>query len=176
MIKILRFAVAILFAFGAHVLLLRIHPGVGGAINLWCVLLVLFARRSSLAGAAVFGGILGWIQDALAGSLYGLYGIAGTLAAVLLARLSRQIRLQQIGLLAAMFAVVVAFQEVVVAALLRMLLSDPPAPDPLWVVLSACLTGVVGALVVAVLRRSTASWSRYRRLRRPKVRFEGRRA
>ncbi len=174
--KLLRFALAVVLAYGAHMLLVRLFPSTGSVINFPTIVLVLFARKSSVLGAALFGGSLGWANDALAGSLYGLHGIAGTLAGAVCARAAQQVSFRQPALLTTMFAVAVVFQEVVVASLMRLLFPDPPAPDPMWALLSAVSTALVGGVFVLGLRRVETRWRRYRRVRRPKIRFQGRRA
>lgn len=174
--KWLRLSLGITLAFTAHLLMVRFSPAGGAAVNFLVIVLALYARRSSVGSAALVGGSLGWLADALVGSLYGLNGIAGTLAGAVCARVSQQVSYRQPALLGLVLAVMVVFQEVVVAALLRMLVPSPPAPDPAWVLMSALSTGVVGALLVVLLRRIEGSWGRYRRFRRPKVRLGSRRA
>ncbi len=172
--KFVRWGLALLAAGLGHFLLVRLWPGAGSAVNFFAIVLVLFARRSGASSAAFVGGSLGWLQDALNGSLFGLHGIAGTVAGFAVARVSQQVRLEQPALLAVVFAVVVAFQEVVVAMLLSLLLPEPPVPEPLWVLIASIATGVVGGLLIHGLGRVSKRWSGYRRGRQPKMRFEGR--
>ncbi len=174
--RLLRFFLALACAIAGHLLLVRLFPGSGAAVSFSSIVLVLFAQGSPVLAAALMGAGIGWINDALAGSLYGLHGIAATLAAAICARAAQQVSFTQPALLAVAFAVAVTFQEVVVAGLMRVLFPNPPAPDPMWVLISAFSTALVGGVLVLLLRRFEARWLRYRRFRRPKVRFSGRRA
>lgn len=171
-----RFLLMLVLALGAHLLLVRISPQFGGTIDLFAVLLVMTVRSMGMLPGALTGAVLGWFEDALGSSLFGLHGIAGTLAGAIVARVSQQVSLKQPLLLTAVFGLVVLFEEAVVAVLLRLLAADPPAPDPVWVTASALATALVGGLLIVFLRRSRGRWARYRLGRRPKVRFEGRRA
>lgn len=174
--RALRFFLAWGCALAGHILLVRLFPEAGAAVSLTTIVLVLFAQGSGLLWAALMGAGIGWINDALAGSLYGLHGIAATLTAAICARAAQQVSFTQPALLAVVFAVAVTFQEVAVAVLMRLLFSDPPAADPTWVLVSALATALVGGLLVVGLRRFERRWTRYRRLKRPKVRLSGRRA
>lgn len=172
--KAIRFFVALICAVGAHLLLVRLLPEAGAAVSFLSIVLVLFAQGSPVLLAALMGAGIGWITDGLASSsLYGLHGIAATLAAAICARVAQQVSFTQPALLAAVFAIAVVFQEVVVAGLMRVLFPDPPAPDPAWVLVSAIATAFVGGVIVVAMRRFDQRWRRYRRLRRPKVRLSG---
>lgn len=174
--KLARFVLLLALALGVHLLLIRISPGFGGTVDLFAILLVMTVRSMGMIPGALAGAVLGWFEDALGSSLFGLHGIAGTLAGAIVARVSQQVALKQPALLTGVFMLVVLFEEAVVAMLLRLLAADPPAPDPVWVSVSAAATALVGGLLIVVLRRFRGRWTRYRLGRRPKVRFQGRRA
>jgi RsiW-degrading membrane proteinase PrsW (M82 family) len=85
---------------------------------------------------------------------------------------SRALTVQQGPVVAAMAALAVLVQEVVIALLVRLLLADAQAPEPRWILLRAAITGLLAGLLYAAGGRLTRRLSSWRIGRRRRVRIE----
>ena len=164
----------LLLALLGHMLLLRISPDSSRWVDLLVVVIVLNALSGGPAGAMLGGSLAGLAEDALAGLVYGLHGFAGTLTGFLVQQGSRLLSVQHGAMVAGITFLAVLGHEVVLAALVRLLLAEAQAPEPVWVLLRATTTGVVAGLLFAVGRGSVGRVAGWRRGRRRRVRIDGR--
>ncbi|HVS63678.1 MAG TPA: rod shape-determining protein MreD [Thermoanaerobaculia bacterium] len=167
------FLVGLVLAFLGNLLLLRLSPDSSRWIDLFAVVIVLNALGSGPAGAMIGGSLAGLAEDAVAGLVYGLHGFAGTVIGFLVQQGSRLLTVQHGVMVAGIAALAVLGQEVVIAALVRVLLAESQTPEPLWVGLKAANSGVLAGVVFAASRRSAGRFALWRRSRRSRVRIDG---
>jgi rod shape-determining protein MreD len=172
MLRAARFSAGLAIAFVVHLVLQRLIPESARWIDLFAVVIVLNALGSGPYGAMIGGSVAGLAEDALAGLVYGLHGFAGTLTGFLVVLGSRALTVQQGPVVAAMAALAVLVQEVVIALLVRLLLADAQAPEPRWILLRAAITGLLAGLLYAAGGRLTRRLSSWRIGRRRRVRIE----
>jgi rod shape-determining protein MreD len=167
------FLVGVALAFLGNLLLLRLSPDSSRWVDLFTVVIVLNAVASGPAGAMIGGSLAGLAEDAVAGLVYGLHGFAGTLIGLLVQQGSRLLTVQHGVMVGGIAALAVLAQEVVIAALVRVLLADAQTPEPMWVGVRAAATGVVAGMVFAASRRSVGRLAGWRRGRRRRMRLDG---
>jgi rod shape-determining protein MreD len=160
-VRSLRFAFALLAVYLLHVVAVRLWPAFPRVVDLFLVLIVHHAVRSSSLGGMLGGLFGGLVEDAVTGTFYGLYGIAGTVVGYAAARGARALAVQQPAVVALLVALFVAVQQALLTVLLLMMTLDPPIPQPGWLLLRcACCAAV--ALVASsgggVLKRRLDRW------------------
>jgi rod shape-determining protein MreD len=160
-------------AFIGHLLLLRLSPDSSRWIDLFSVVIVLNALSGGPVGAMVGGSLAGLAEDAIAGLVYGLHGFAGTLTGFLVQQGSRLLTVQNGIMVAGIAALALLAQEVVIAALVRVLLADAQTPEPLWVLVRAGTTGALAGAVFSASRRSAGRFALWRRSRQRRVTIDG---
>jgi len=140
----LKFLAAVAAAVLFHLLGARMIPHFVLLFDVFLVLAVLYGLESSSLAALFAGLAAGLLHDSLTGTPFGLYGFADTLIGYGAARLAQRLVIQRpTGVLALVsFAVVV--QQAIVVGLEFLLLPAPEVPNPLWVVLSAGVCGLLG--------------------------------
>lgn len=161
--------IGVALAFLGHLLLLRISSDSARWVDLFTVVIVLNALSGGPAGAMVGGSLAGLAEDAVAGLVYGLHGFAGTLAGFLVQQGSRLLTVQHGLMVAGLAALAVLAQEVVIAVLVRVLLAEALAPEPVWVLTRAATTGLLAGVIFTASRRSVGRFSVWRRSRRRRV-------
>lgn len=160
----LKFLLGLGLAVVVHALALRVAPELSPAFDLFVVVVVLQSlSRSSLAGLAA-GLVVGMVQDALTGGLFGLYGFADTIIGYAVARASQRLVLEKAGGMFPVAATAAVVQQAIVVGLAYLLLPDPRFPDLGWLALRAASAGLVATTVYAAGGWGRG-WSEQRRLR-----------
>jgi rod shape-determining protein MreD len=164
--RLAKLALAIIAALLVELLAGQLHPQAARTLEPFVVLVVLFAVGANPALALIVGCLVGLTEDAVFGPLRGLHGFSGTLIAYMAAMIARQIEVQSTAMVAMVALVAVPLRTVIEASLLRLLLSNPPAPQPFWIGVQA----VAAALLVVVALEgggwSLRQWRRFRKRRR----------
>lgn len=143
----LKFALTLVAVYLLHVVAVRLWPGFPRVVDLFLVLIVHNAIRSSSLGGMLGGLFGGLVEDAVTGAFYGLYGIAGTVVGYAAARGSRALAVQQPAVVALLVALFAAVQQAILTVLLLMMTLDPPIPQPGWLLLKCA--GCAGVALIA---------------------------
>lgn len=169
--KPLRFLGALLLTVVAHVLTERLSPTASQALDFFLVLTVLNAVSGSSLAGMLGGTLAGLTEDTLSGNVFGLYGFAGTILGYAAARISQRLVLRQAPGVLLLIAAAVLLQAVVLLAVSALALPQLLLPDPLWLVIRAGCSGVLGALLYLLVGRwqQGADARRKRRTRRLKL-------
>ena len=145
-----------------HLLGVRLIPSFALAVDVFLVVVALFALESSSLAALFAGMLVGLLHDSLTGGPFGLFGFADTIVGYGTARLAQRLVIQRpTGVLALVsFATVV--QQAIVIGLELLLLPAPELPHPLWVAVRAGICGVLGMAVYI----ASIHWRRTSEVRR----------
>ncbi len=168
--RFLRFVVTLLLVVVLHLVGLRLLPGFAQYVDLFLVMMVLHGLDSEPVPAMVGGTLVGLSHDAVAGSLYGLHGMVGTIIGFGTSLLARQVVIQRSLILGLVFFVATALQEALMGGLLLLLTVEPPIPDPLALVIKSSVSGLLGVLAYRV--RAAFRRRRKRPGRRRKVQLQ----
>ncbi|HKV09489.1 MAG TPA: hypothetical protein VJ725_15205 [Thermoanaerobaculia bacterium] len=160
--RALKFFAALGLAIMVHLIGVRIDPGFARAVDVFVVLIALYALEGSSLSALFAGLAVGLVHDTLTGGLFGFFGFAGTIVGYGTARLSQRLVIQRPTGVLAVVSFAAALQQAIVVGLAFLLLPDPPLPDPLWIAIQSGACGVLG-MVVHV---ATGHWRRNAEARR----------
>lgn len=158
----LKFFAAVGLAVIAHLIGMQVHPGFALAVDVFVVVVALHALEGNSLSALFAGLFVGFVHDSLTGSLFGLYGFAGTIVGYGTAQLAQRLVIQRASGVLAVVAFASALQETIVVGLTFLLLPDPPPPDPVLIGLRAGVSGVLGMIVYVLAGR----WRRGAEVRR----------
>lgn len=152
-----------------HLLGVRMIPSFTLAVDVFLVVVILFALESgSLAG--LFAGMLvGLVHDSLTGvPAFGLFGFADTIVGYGTARLAQRLVIQRATGVLALVSFAAVVQQATVVGLQFLLLPDPELPHPLWVAVRAGICGLLGTAVhiASIHWRRTAETRRRGRMSR----------
>lgn len=160
--RALKFFAALGLAIMVHLIGVRIDPGFARAVDVFVVLIALYALEGSSLSALFAGLAVGLVHDTLTGGLFGFFGFAGTIVGYGTARLSQRLVIQRPTGVLAVVSFAAALQQAIVVGLAFLLLPDPPLPDPLWIAIQSGACGVLGMIVYA----ATGHWRRNAEARR----------
>jgi len=112
------------------------------------------ARRGHAIPAMLTGLLAGLVQDALTspGRLYGLNAFSKVLLAYLMAAVGARALVEKPVMLGILVWAAVALDSLVIAGLLWVLRGEPLLPNPLSLALRAAGTGLLAALLQALVR------------------------
>lgn len=165
-----RFALTLAAALAGHVVGAWLVPELPRVLDLFLVVTVLNALPGSSTAGLLGGTAAGLTHDALSGRLYGLHGFADTLVGYAVARAAQRLDLAGPGAVLVTLALATLLEEAVLV-LVAVLLTDPQAPDPVWVVAEALVNGAVGTIAYVVGSRFHAVRDRARKKRMSKIRL-----
>lgn len=165
MIDVLRFLLGLAAAVAVHVLGMQIHPATPQYFDPFLVLVIYVSMRASTARSVLAGTLVGWVQDAMTGGLYGLHGFADTATAYLISAVRQRFVVQQPAQVAVLSAVGGIFQGSVLVGLQMALVTGAELPEPVPTVVKVVLTGLA-TLAVYVGSNRFFSWERRRREQR----------
>ena len=160
--RALKFFAALGLAIMVHLIGVQIDPGFARAVDVFVVLIALYALEGSSLSALFAGLAVGLVHDTLTGGLFGFFGFAGTIVGYGTARLSQRLVIQRPTGVLAVVSFAAALQQAIVVGLAFLLLSDPPLPDPLWIAIQSGACGVLGMIVHV----ATGHWRRNAETRR----------
>jgi len=141
-------AAAVLFHFlGMHLLPAHLASFFARGVDVFLVVLVLYALESSSLAALFVGLAIGLLHDTLTGGPYGLFGFADTIVGYSTARLAQRLVIQRATGVLALVSFAAVGQEAIVAGLAFLLQPAPELPDPVWVAVEAGVCGVLGMLI-----------------------------
>ena len=169
--KLLRFVVGLVCATLLQALGLRFFSHFSLVIDPFLVLVVYHSLDSTPAWSSIGGSVAGLAQDALSGGLYGLHGFANTLVGYASARLQQRLVIQQPAQVGLLFLLAAAFQLAVLASLQFLLVSDAELPDLGTMTARMISSGVVGAALFVLARKSRDWGARWRARRRRRVKI-----
>jgi rod shape-determining protein MreD len=157
-----------------HLVGTRLLPSLPQRVDIFVVVVALWALGGQSLQAVVFGLLAGLVQDTLAGGTFGLFGFADTAVAYGIARLAQRLVIQRATGVFAVVSFASLLQQVILAALAFLLLPNPSLPDPLAMleqaaakafacgVLGMVIYGFAGRLRLAVEARRRGRMGRLR--------------
>ena len=162
-VKLLGALVAVVLV---HLVGQRLSPSFARYVDVFLVVLVLYALEGESLPALLVGLVLGLLEDALAKTGHlGLFGFSDTLVAYATARLAQRLVIQRATGVLAVVAFAALLQQAVAVTLKLLLLPDPSLPDPVAVLIKAAACGVLGMAI-------HIAWNRWQNL--SEVRRRGR--
>lgn len=167
--RVLRFLAALAAALLVHLAGVRLWPDFAHAADLFLVVLVYEALDGHALAGLIAGVVVGAVEDTLSGGPFGLYGCADTLVGYATARLAQRVVIQRPPGIMLVFLAAAAVQQLVLAALVLLLFSEPATPSPLWVGVRAASSAVLGLLVVLAGRQGRTRLDAWRRSRTGKL-------
>lgn len=168
----LRFLVALALTVLLHALLVGLGARSLQVVDVFLVLIVLNALHGSSLAGLLGGTATGLAEDVLSGVVFGLHGFVGTIIGYAASRISQRLVLRRAAGVLLLIAAAVLVQAALLLGLSALVLPELLLPDPLWLLIRAAVSGVLGALVYV----SVVSWQqgadvrRLRRTRRLKLR------
>jgi rod shape-determining protein MreD len=129
----------------------RVLPTWPQRVDVFLVLLALFALEGESLAALVFGLLAGWVQDTLSNGPIGLFGFADTVVAYGVARLAQRLVFQRATGVFAVVSFASLAQQAIVVILAFLLLPHPSLSDPVAMLgLAAIKALVCGALAMLI--------------------------
>lgn len=160
-----RFVIGLVLTVLIHLALVRWIPSAPRGVDLFLVFLTYNAIGvSSLAGMVV-GMATGLAADAVSGSPFGLFGLAGTLLGYGIARLTQHIVIERAGSALRLFVASSVVHQALVVGLALLVLPQPKVPDWTAVLVRAATSGVLGVLLFGLgrsVRRRLGTWQQGR--------------
>ncbi|HKI86398.1 MAG TPA: hypothetical protein VKA53_06610 [Thermoanaerobaculia bacterium] len=169
--RIARTLLALALVVVLQVLIVDWWPGAAHFVDLFSLVVVLYALSGELVPAILVGAAVGLAHDAFSGAPFGLHGFADTLTAYVTALAARQL---VVGRALGAFALVAAatlFERLVLVGLLALLVPGPVAVRFPWLLLAVLVNGVLGALLFALGLRLRERRSQRGQTRSTKIRF-----
>lgn len=163
---------------GALALTVLVHTSLVGlgahslqVVDVFLVLIVLNALNGSSLAGLLGGTAAGLTEDVLAGVVFGIHGFVGTMIGYAASRISQRLVLRRAAGVLLLIAAAVLVHAVLLLALSALALPELLLPDPLWLLVRAAVSGVLGAMIHAsvVGWRQGADARRRRRTKRLKL-------
>jgi rod shape-determining protein MreD len=168
-VRALKLFAGIALAVLAHFVGMQVSPGFGRVLDVFLVVVVLYALEGGSLSSIFVGFFVGLLHDTLSGGgHFGLFGFADTIVGYGTARLAQRLVIQRATGVLGVVAFASALQQVIVVGLTFLLLPDPALPDPLWVAIKAGACGLLGMAAYVAGRhwRSTLEGRRRSRMNR----------
>lgn len=163
-----RLLIALAVATLVRVLTTAVAPGLADLVEPFVVAIIWIAVAERPLPAQLCGLVLGLCFDVFSGRPFGLGGFAGTLVGYLVARFAQHLLMRQPRTLALVFALAIATQQAVVAALEVLLVAAASVPDLERVavrVLVSTALGITWSRAELALLDRFAGWRRDRNAR-----------
>jgi len=170
-VRALRFFAGLVLAVLAHLAAMQFFPGLARLVDVFVVVVVVFALEGESLSALFVGLLVGLVHDSLTNGPFGLYGFADTIVGYSTARLAQRLVIQRATGVLAVVGFAAVLQEAIVVALAFMLLPDPALPNPIWVAVRAGACGVLGMVVHIAGRRWRRTAEARRRNRMSRLRL-----
>jgi len=151
-------AAAVLF----HLLGMHLVPAFASLVDVFLVIVVLYALEGSSLAALFAGLVVGLLHDTLTSGPYGLFGFADTIVGYTTARLAQRLVIQRSTGVLALVSFAAVAQQAIVAGLAFLLLPTPELPNPVWVAVRAGISGILGMAI----HIATINWRRAAEARR----------
>jgi rod shape-determining protein MreD len=146
----------------AHLVIMHLVPSVAPFIDVFLVVVVLYALEASSLAALLAGLVFGLLFDTLTGQPYGLFGFADTIVGYTTARLAQRLVIQRSTGVLALVSFASVAQQAIVVGLTFLLLPASELPNPVVVAVRAGACGVLGMLIYI----ATIHWRRSSETRR----------
>ena len=170
----LKIAGGLLFALVVHFVLVALAPQATGVVDPFLLLIVFLALDGNVLVAVLAGSIVGLTEDAVTNGLYGVYGLAGTVVAYVVARAAQLLSLERRRFIALLFGLSAVVQQIVVLVLMVVLSTEQELPTLRAIALRIVVSGVLGIASVSLLARFTGRFRIWRQERQPRVRWDNR--
>ncbi len=167
----LRLAAALLAVTAAHLLGIGLWSGFGLVFDLFLVVAIFNALDGDTFAGMAGGLVAGLVADAVTGGLYGLHGLADTLVGYGTAFATQRLVVQRAPSVLLVFALAVALQQLILAAVTLLMLSRPELTAYPWMLAKVVGTGLVGVVAFLARRQLQARYSSWRRTRSVRVRM-----
>lgn len=131
-------------------------------VDVFLVVVVLYALRGNSLSALLVGLFVGLLQDSLTTKTFGLFGFADTIVGYVTARLAQRLVIQRPTGVLAVVSFASALQQTLVVGLMFLLLASPELPSPLWVAVRAGTCGLLGLAIYVAM----GNWRRSAEARR----------
>lgn len=169
--RILRFILALALCVLIQTAGLEVWSFFTRAVDVFLVLALVRALDSRPVPAMVYGMLAGWTADALAGTPFGMYGVANTLTAFIVAAAAQRLVIERAPGRMGVSAAAAVFQLLILYVLARVFLVSGDQPEVLWMVVKALTTGVLTAIAIGLSASLRRRWARARRDRGSRLRF-----
>lgn len=167
----LRFLGALALTVVAHLALASVSPHLLNTVDLFVLLTVLNAMHGGTLAGLLGGTVAGLSQDTLSGAAFGLHGFAATILGYAASRISQRLVLRRTSGAFVLVAAAVLVQAVILLALSALAMPELILPHPLWLLVRAGVSGILGAVIYHLVHRwrQGADVRRQRRTRRLKM-------
>jgi len=155
-VSALKLTAALAAAVLLHLLGVHLIPSFTLFVDVFLVMVVLYALEGSSLAALLAGLMVGLLHDTLTSGPYGLFGFADTIVGYTTARLAQRLVIQRSTSVLALVSFASVAQQAIVAGLAFVLLPTPELPNPLWVAVKAAVCGLLGMLI----HIATINWRR----------------
>jgi len=150
-VRAVRFLVGVAFALLVHLVGVRLVPGLSRYLDVFLIVVALYALEGSSLASIGAGLLVGLLQDSLGNGPIGLFGFADTAVAYLTARLAQRLVIQRASGVFLVIAFVSLLQQALLVLLAFVLLPNPAVPDPLGAALQSAIKaascGVLGMMI-----------------------------
>ncbi len=162
---------ALLAACLVQVLGVSVSPLFARLVDPFLLVLVWYSLRTGPVGAELLGTGVGLLQDGLSGGLFGLHAFANTVVGFAVALAAQRVVVGQQAARVLIFAAAAALQQLVLAILLRAMVSGSPLPALASVLAKVVTSALLGAALISMESRARTGWSSWQRRRSRTLRF-----
>ncbi|HEX7182360.1 MAG TPA: rod shape-determining protein MreD [Thermoanaerobaculia bacterium] len=145
-----------------HLVGMRLTPAFSQAVDVFLIVVVLYALEADSFTALFVGLLVGLAHDTLTGGPFGLFGFADTIVGYGTARLAQRLVIQRATGVLALVSFAAVAQQAIVVGLAFLLLPAQELPSPVWVAVRAGACGLLGTLIYI----ATGRWRRAAEARR----------
>jgi rod shape-determining protein MreD len=174
--RAIKLAAALIVAALVHLAGTRLLPAWPQRVDVFLVVVALFALEGESLAALVFGLLAGLMQDTLTNGPFGLFGFADTAVAYGVARLAQRLVFQRATGVFAVVSFASLSQQAMVVVLAFLLLPNPSLSDPLAMLglaaVRAAICGAIGMLIYVATGRFRVAVESRRRGRQGKLRLD----
>jgi rod shape-determining protein MreD len=139
---------------------LHLMPGFTRYVDVFLVVVAIFALDASSLAAIGVGLLIGLLQDSLANGPLGLFGFADTAVAYATARLAQRLVIQRATGVLLVIGFASLLQQALLVLLAFMLLPNPALPDPLGAAVQSAIKAVVCGVLGMMVYGGAGQWRR----------------
>ena len=174
--RAIKLAAILVLAALVHLAGTRLLPSWPQRVDVFLVVVALFALEGESLAALVFGLLAGLVQDTLTNGPFGLFGFADTAVAYGVARLAQRLVFQRATGVFAVVSFASLSQQAIVVLLAFLLLPNPSLSDPLAMLglaaVKAAACGAIAMLIYVAMGRFRVAVESRRRGRQGRLRLE----